>query len=99
MERSIKMDEKLDVTERKKLVLAMEMLARQVNDEEVFMSWLMVGVADGDISYGSTDIDEVDDYYIEDDNFRDLMDTFLRLMKNAEKSGGLYCNNIVTKAG
>lgn len=89
----------MDNVERKKMVLAMEFIARQVNDEDVFMSWLAVGVADEDIKYGSLDIDEVDDYYIEDDNFKDLMDTFLRLMVNANESGGLYCDDIVTKAG
>jgi hypothetical protein len=89
----------MDNVERKKMVLAMEFIARQVNDEDVFMSWLTVGVADEDIKYGSLDVDEVDDYYIEDDNFKDLMDTFLRLMVNANKSGGLYCDDIVTKAG
>lgn len=30
---------------RKKVVLAMEMLARCINDEDVFEGWLMNGVA------------------------------------------------------
>lgn len=91
--------EKLDVIERKKMVLAMEYIARQINDEDVFMPWLMVGVADGDLSYGEWNPEVVDDYYIEDDNFRDLMDCFLRRMSYAKESGGLYCNGIVTKEG
>ena len=91
--------EKLDVIERKKMVLAMEYIARQINDEEVFMGWLMTGVADGDLRYGAWDPDVVEDYYIEDDNFRDLMDCFLRRMARAKESGGLYCNGIVTKEG
>ena len=91
--------EKLNVIERKKMVLAMEYIARQINDEDVFEPWLMLGVADGDLSYGEWDPEVVDDYYIEDDNFRDLMDCFLRRMKYANKSGGLYCNGIVTKEG
>lgn len=84
---------------RRKMVLAMEFIARQINDEDVFEGWLMGGVADGDIEYGSFNINEVDDYYLEDDNFRDLMDCFLRRMKRAYESGGLYCDNIVTKEG
>jgi len=84
---------------RKKMVVAMEFIARQINDEEVFEGWLMNGVADGDIKYGSLDPEEVDDYYIEDDTFRDLMDCFLRLMARAKRSGGLYCDKIVTTEG
>lgn len=85
--------------ERQRMVLAMEYIARQVNDEEVFERWLIMGVADGDIPYGSFDIDDVDDYYTESDNFRELMDTFLILMRDAKVSGGLFCGSIVTDAG
>ena len=38
--------------ERVKMVKAMEFICRQINDEDVFMGWLMNGVADGDIEYG-----------------------------------------------
>lgn len=89
----------MDKVSRQKMVLAMEYIARQVNDEDVFMNWLMVGVADEDIRYGEINPDAVDDYYIEDDNFRELMDVFLTLMKDARESGGLYCDDIVTKVG
>ena len=89
------MEEKFDKIERKKMVLAMEYIARQINDEEVFMGWLMTGVADEDLKYGEWDPEVVEDYYIEDDNFRDLMSCFLRRMTGARKSGGLYCNGIV----
>ena len=84
---------------RKKMVVAMEFIARQINDEDVFEPWLINGVADGDISHNSLDVNEVDEYYIEDDNFRDLMDCFLRRMYGAYKSGGLYCDDVVTKEG
>ena len=93
------MEEKFNAIERKKMVLAMEYIVRQINDEEVFMPWLSVGVADGDLRYGEWDPENVEDYYIENDNFRDLMDCFLRRMSGAKKSGGLYCNGIVTKEG
>ena len=87
----------MNVNERKKMVLAMEYIARQINDEDVLMGWLMGGVADGDIPYGSTDVDDVDEYYIEDKNFEDLMSCFLRRMAGAWNSGGLYCDKIVCK--
>lgn len=86
-------------TERLKMVQAMEYIARQVNDEEVFEYWLMDGVADGDIRYGDFDIANVDEYYTEDEHFRDLMDCFLRLMASAKRSGGLYCGGMVTRQG
>lgn len=85
--------------ERRKMVLAMEFIARQVNDEMVFERWLYGGVADGDIDYGETDTDAVDEYYIEDEHFRDLMDTFLRMMASAKKNGGLYSGGITSNEG
>ena len=83
--------------ERAKMVLAMEFIARQINDEDVLDGWLMCGVADGDIPYGSIDIADVDEYYLDDDTFDDLMSCFLRRMKGAYESGGLYCDNVVCK--
>lgn len=82
--------------ERKKMVACMEYICRQINDEEVFMPWLMVGVADGDIDYGDLDPSHVDEWYIQDDIFRDLMGSFLWRMSKAKQSGGLYCDNIVS---
>lgn len=38
--------------ERVKMVKAMEYIARQINDEDVFEGWLVSGVEDGDIDYG-----------------------------------------------
>jgi hypothetical protein len=88
--------------DRKKMVLAMEFIARQVNDENIFMSWLYSGVADGDIPYGCLDTESLDeygfpldlDYYTEDDHLSELMGLFLRMMSKALKSGGLYCDGI-----
>ena len=57
----------------------------------------MSGVADGDIPLYSTDTNDVDDYYIEDENFAELMGCFLRRMVAASKSGGLYEDNVVSK--
>ena len=80
---------------RAKMVRAMETVARAVNDESVFESWLMCGVADGDINGSETDEDL--EFYCEDKNFADLMENFLDLMKAAKKSGGLYKDGVVSK--
>lgn len=82
--------------ERAKMVLAMEYIVRQINDEFVLEGWLMNGVADGDINYGEWDPETVDEWYIEDKNFKELMSCFLRRMVGAYKSGGLYCDNIMS---
>ena len=82
---------------RKKVILAMELLARSINDESIFMSWLMCGVPDGDIPYGSFSIEDVDDSYIEDETFSRLMEEFLRCMKYASDDGGLYVDKVVSK--
>lgn len=87
----------MNKVERAKMILAMEFIARQINDEDVFDRWLMCGVADGDIDYGSIDVADVDEYYLKDDAFEDVMSCFLRCMKGAYNSGGLYCDDIVCK--
>lgn len=84
--------------ERTRMVKAMEYICRNVNNENVFDGWLMNGVADGDIEYGDfAPVDDNVDFYIEDESFADLMACFLRIMKRAEESGGLYCGGIVSK--
>ena len=91
----------MNTIERIKMVKAMEFIARQINDELIFDRWLTGGVADGDIEYGDmwphTGDEEMLDYYLEDDNFKDLMQTFLRCMASAKKSGGLYCDGVVSE--
>lgn len=81
---------------RKKAVVAMELLARSVNDETAMNGWLMCGVPDGDIDYGNMDMDVVDDWFVEDKNFSELMGCFLRTMNRA-KEGGLYIDRVVSK--
>ncbi len=87
--------------ERIKSVKAMEFLARQINNENIFESWLINGPADGDICYGDLEVKPEDfedlEYYIEDNEFRDLMKTFLKLMCQAKDDGGLYCGNVCTE--
>lgn len=92
----------MNAIERIKMVKAMEFICRNMNDEEAFEGWLVDGVADGDIEYGTLEVQARDEedmaVYIEDENFADLMDTFLWCMKEARKSGGLYCDNVVSKS-
>lgn len=88
-------------TERIRMVKVMEFIARNLNDEEVLEGWLLGGVADGDIRYGDLSVGPEDaedlEYYIEDEAFADLMQTFLRAMKRGHRSGGLYCDGVVSK--
>ena len=92
----------MDTTMRIKMVKAMEFISRQINDEGVFEFWLVNGVADGDIKYADLDVRDEDredlEIYIDDEDFADLMDSFLLIMKAAQKSGGLCCDGIVSKA-
>ena len=86
--------------ERIKMVKAMEYICRQINDEEVFEPWLMLGVADDDIPYGDlspVNNDGALEYYIWDKHFAELMGCFLRRMSAARRSGGLYCDGILSE--
>jgi len=78
-------------------VRAMEAMVRCINNEDIVESWLMCGVADGDINSDTTDEDL--ECYIDDDTYRSLLDLFVRLMAQARSNGGLYSDGIVTKAG
>ena len=86
----------MDKTKRFEMIKAMELIARQVNDECIFEQWLMCGVADGDINKNTTP-DELEDY-IDDEDFAELMSTFIHVIACAGKHGGLYCDGVVSKA-
>ena len=85
----------MNLKTRAGMVRAMEYIARAVNDEEVFYSWLLCGVADGDIDDSTTD--EELEYYCEDETFADSMERCLDLMTRAKKNGGLYIDKGVSK--
>ena len=76
------------------MIRAMETIARCVNDEDIFELWLRDGVADGDITEDTTPDDL--ESYMEDEEFSDLMTTFLIVMKHAYDDG-LYCDDILSK--
>lgn len=94
-------DTTMNAIERLKMIKAMEFLARHINDQAVVDEWLSGGIADGDIVYGSLAITKYDldslDHYTEDENFADLMDTFLCVMSRALRSGGLYFDGVVSR--
>lgn len=81
--------------QRIEMVRAMETLARSVNSESVFMSWLLCGVADGDINDEET-ADELE-CYIDDETFAEIMGVFLNVMERANKDGGLYADGVLSK--
>lgn len=80
---------------RADIVRAMDLMVYTINDENIIDSWLMVGVADGDIRKETTneDIDKMG--YTSDKNFSELMTVFLRLMNRAGNDG-LFFDGIVS---
>lgn len=86
----------MNKTERFEMLKAMDLIARSVNDEYVAELWMICGIADGDIDENTT-VEELE-YYMEDETYADLMNTFLRLMKRAYKDGGLYSDRVVSKS-
>ena len=79
---------------RAEVVRAMDILVGCINDTGIIDSWLMYGVADGDIKADTTDEDL--ECYCEDDTFKDLMSLFLKLMFRARRDG-LYCDKVSSK--
>lgn len=76
--------------ERAKLVAAMEYIVRNVNNEELILGrWFSVGVADGDIPYGSFDPEDVPSCYTSIENTKELAELFLSIMAQAKNDGGL----------
>lgn len=86
-----------DMKSRAEVVKAMEIIARCVNCEDYFWNmWAMSGVADGDINR-DTPIEEIAEMgYCEDDEFKELMTLFLKLMWRASQNGGLYDDGITS---
>lgn len=78
---------------RTAMVRAMDNIARSVNNEELVVGyWFSLGVADGDITDKTSDEDL--EGYCDDDTFKELMYTFLKLMEMAREDGGIYCDGI-----
>lgn len=79
---------------RASFVRAMDEIARSVNDEDILDIWLMGGVADGAIQNDTTNAEIFADGWCDDKTMEQLMDCFMRCMKAAYKSGGLYCDGV-----
>lgn len=75
-------------------IRAMDTLARCVNDEYLFETWLMYGVADGDCE--SMNNIELYEYYYEDneENFKEIVEVFRNIIKVTDKHG-LYIGDVV----
>ena len=97
--------------ERKFMVICMDYIMRSLNDESLTIdSWFVSGVAVGDIDFKKLSdimrekIDEISDfdYYIQDTEFADLMDTFLFTILEAfnkyvspeKRLAILYCDGV-----
>lgn len=81
---------------RAEVVKAMDTMVGCINDEGIIESWLVGGVADGDITEDTTLEDIIEMGYCDgDETFRDLLTLFLRLMNRASKDG-LYTDGVVS---
>lgn len=81
---------------RAEVVKAMDTIVSCINYEDYIDSWLMGGVADGNIKSDTT-LEEIQEMgYCDDPTFRDLMTLFLKLMYRAGGRGGLYCDGVVS---
>lgn len=80
---------------RAEIVRAMDKLAHCINYEGIIETWLMVGVADGDIKEETTNEEIIELGYTSDKTFSELMTLFLKLMNRAE-NGGLFCDGIIS---
>lgn len=76
---------------RAKLVIAMDEIARSLNDENILESWLMCGVADGDIDENTSIEDVIEMGYTDDDTYPDIERCFLRCMSRAYKNESGLC--------
>ena len=80
---------------RADVVRAMDIMVSTINDEGIIESWLMLGVADGDITSDTTN-EEIESLgYTDDTTFAELMTLFLKLMSRAG-SDGLYFDKVVS---
>ena len=87
--------------ERAELLMAMDRIATCFNDEELYYDyWRVSGIADGDIIYGehrgchdeNVDCLMNDDWYMDDVNFSNIINTFMLATALARHDGGLYCD-------
>ena len=78
--------------ERYTIIRAMDMLARQTNNEVALELWFAQGISDGDVDLETPD--EMLNDYISDEKFCDVLDTFLCVMSESYKQGGLSVDGV-----
>ena len=83
--------------ERYATIRAMDMLARQTNNEAALEMWFEQGISDGDIDLETPD--EMLNDYISDEKFCDVLDTFLCVMSESYKQGGLSVDGVNSELG
>lgn len=85
--------------ERYKLLKAMDIIARYVNNESFIEEWLANGVPDGDINIDNISVSKEElenlSYYSFNNHFKDAIDSFMEVIINAYEDGGLYCDSVV----
>ena len=79
------------------MIRAMDMLARQTNNETALETWFQQGISDGDIDTETPD--EMLNDYISDEKFADVLDTFLCVMSESYKQGGLSVDGVNSELG
>lgn len=80
---------------RADVVRAMDIMISCINDEDIIETWLLIGVADGDIKTDTTNKEIEELGYTDDKTFQELMTLFLKLMDRAGIDG-LYCDRILS---
>lgn len=71
----------MNVQERVKMVRAMDLIARSLNDEMLLMRWFSGGVADGDYKLSDEDLEC---YVTDDEDFEQLMTLFRKLVSHSD---------------
>ena len=84
-------------SERYAIIRSMDMLARQTNNETALEMWFEQGISDGDSDTETSD--EMLNDYISDEKFRDVLDTFLCVMCESYKQGGLSVDGVNSELG
>ena len=92
----MKQEKRINYAERVAVLRAMNTIALSLNDEDYIMWWLQDGVPDGEID--DTTTDEELYWLVEDDNdFADLMNTFVKIMRKQPARRALYVDGIVSE--
>lgn len=85
--------------DRYNFIKAMEIIIRNINNEEYIFDWLREGIADGDLNYNSFGFSADEllnlEFYNDDEEFKNLIVLFLNIISKAATDGGLYNSGVV----